>query len=112
MSIDIRNKRYHNYIKTETKVLILFDKKKEVHMLEKDTGVRAIHIYSELNEQIDFVIVVSETTDMKLLVRIIDNAYEDWFDMEGKLNLQSIPVCEFISEMIDMAGIAHWIFYK
>ena len=39
-------------------------------MLEKDSRVRAIHIYSELNEQIDFVVVVSENEDMETLTHL------------------------------------------
>ena len=81
-------------------------------MLEKDSRVRAIHIYSELNEQIDFVVVVSENEDMETLTHLIDNACEDWLDIEGNPNLQCIPICDFISDMLDMAGIAHWIFSK
>lgn len=81
-------------------------------MLEKDTRVKAIHIYSELNEQIDFVVVARETEDMETLTHLIDDACEDWFDLEINPNLQRIPICDFISHMLDTAGIVHWIFCK
>lgn len=81
-------------------------------MLEKDTRVRAIHIYSELNEQIDFVVVVSETEDMETLTHLIDNACEDWLDIEGNPNLQSIPIVDYVSDMLELAGIANMIFSK
>ncbi len=81
-------------------------------MLEKDTRLKTIHIYSELNEQIDFVVVVSETEDMETLTHLIDDACDDWFDIERNPHLQSIPICDFISHMLDLAGIAHWIFGK
>lgn len=81
-------------------------------MLEKDTRLKTIHIYSELNEQIDFVVVVSETEDMETLIHLIDDACEDWFDIKRNSHIQSISICDFISHMLDLAGIEHWIFDK
>ena len=81
-------------------------------MFNKDTRIKAIHIYSELNEQIDFVVVVRETEDIETLTHLIDDACEDWLAIESNPHLKNIPICDFISNMLDMAGITHWIFGK
>ena len=71
----------------------------------------AINIYSELNPQIDMVILVAEE-DIERAAVILENAYNNWFDLENNPNLQSIPIGDYLSDELNKAKVFHEIYYK
>mgnify|MGYP003304303773 CR=1 FL=1 len=81
-------------------------------MLSADIRVKAVHVYSDIDEEIDFVIVVSENEDKKALERMIADACEDWLTLEDNLNEHQISVYDFISDILKTAGIYFEFFYK
>lgn len=71
----------------------------------------AINIYSELNSQIDIIILVA-TEDVERATSILESVYDNWFDLEQNPELQSIPIGDYLSDELTKAGIYHEIYYR
>ena len=69
----------------------------------------AVRVYSDLNEQIDFVIFVGKDEDIEEPKRIIETAWDEWWesDEDGQ-----IPIGDYISDRLAEAGVDHDIFWK
>lgn len=71
----------------------------------------AINIYSELNPQIDIIILVAEE-DIKSITSILESAYDNWFDLEQNPELQFIPIGEYLADELTQAGIYYEIYCR
>ena len=72
--------------------------------------VEAIHIYSELNEWIEYVVILEDAGQTDEAIRIINNAYNMWFETENE-DVAFIPIGEFISSELHKANIEHTIYF-
>ena len=57
------------------------------------------------------VILVAEE-DIERAAVILENAYNNWFDLENNPNLQSIPIGDYLSDELNKAKVFHEIYYK
>lgn len=71
----------------------------------------AINIYSELNPQIDMVFLVSED-NMEYVYELLNQAYDNWFDLENNPELQSVTIGDYLSDELNKANIYHEIYYQ
>lgn len=71
----------------------------------------AINIYSELNPQIDMVFLVSED-NMEYVYELLNQAYDNWFNLELNPELQSVPIGDYLSDELRQANIYHEIYFR
>ena len=71
----------------------------------------AINIYSELNPQIDMVFLVSEE-NMEYVYDLLNQAYDNWFNLELNPELQSVPIGDYLSDELTKANIYHEIYFR
>lgn len=71
----------------------------------------AINIYSELNPQIDMIFIVSED-NMEYVYDLLNQAYDNWFNLELNPELQSVPIGDYLSDELIKANIYHEIYFR
>lgn len=69
--------------------------------------ISVINLYSDMNKQIDFIIVVENEAQVELAEQIIEEAYSNWFDLENYPELQCIPMGDHIREELNNKGIQY-----
>ena len=70
----------------------------------------AIRFYSQLNPQIDFVIVFKEENeDLQEIQEIIEKAWTEWWELD---EAASMPVGDYISKQLKSSGKGFEIFWK
>ncbi len=78
-------------------------------MVEKYTY---LHVYSELNPWIDFVITLSRSEDGDRAKQIAEQAYEDWFKVMSEAKAGDTTIFEYIKGKLEEANIKCGIFYN
>ena len=78
-------------------------------MVEKYTY---LHVYSELNPWIDFVITLSQSEDGDRAKQIAEQAYGDWFKTTSEANVGETTIFEYIKEKLEEENIKCGIFYN
>ena len=75
-------------------------------MIEVGTAIR---VYSDLNEQIDFVIFLGNDDNLVDAKSIIEAAWDEWWesDEDGQT-----PIGDYISDRLAEAGVDHDMFWK
>lgn len=66
-----------------------------------------INIYSELNDWIDFCIVLGANEDLVKAVEIAQKSYNEWFE-----NDSCEPIADYISSCLTKNDIDHEIYFK
>lgn len=74
--------------------------------------INVINVYSDLNNQIDFIVEIENESDIGRAERILEEAYNNWFDIEAYPELQSIPMAEYIEQELNRNHIQHEIYFK
>jgi len=69
--------------------------------------IKVMNLYSDMNKQIDFIIVVENEAQVELAEQIIEEAYSNWFDLENYPELQCIPIGDYIREELNNKGIQY-----
>lgn len=69
-------------------------------------------VYSDLNDQIDFIVLVENQEDLEKVQDIINQAWDNWWDLEENPDLQSIPVGDYIAEELTKGNVDFEIYYK
>lgn len=67
-----------------------------------------IHVYSEMNNWIDFCIVLVDEKDIDNAKEIVGKYYDAWFSAE---NQTDEPIMEYISGKLTEACIEHEIYF-
>ena len=71
----------------------------------------ALNVYSELNPQIDMIFIVSED-NMEYVYDLLNQAYDNWFNLELNPELQSVPIGDYLSDELNKANIYHEIYFR
>lgn len=69
--------------------------------------IKVINIYSDLNEQLDFIVEIENEFDMDRAEQIIEEAYNDWWDLEANPELQFVMMEDYIRGKLTINGIKH-----
>lgn len=72
----------------------------------------AIRVYSDFNSQINFVVCIGANEDLEKVQSIIQDAWNAWWDLENKPELQYIPIGDYFSERLKEAETDFEIYYK
>ena len=64
----------------------------------------AISIYSELTPYFDMVVLVSDD-DIDRTKEILEQAYDNWFNLELNPEIQSIAIGDYLTDELNKAGI-------
>uniref|UniRef100_UPI0040564B61 hypothetical protein n=1 Tax=Acetatifactor sp. TaxID=1872090 RepID=UPI0040564B61 len=72
----------------------------------------AIRVYSDLNNQIDFIVLIGNKEDSERAQRIINQAWDKWWDLENNPDLQYIPIGDYISEELAKGKVDFEIYFK
>lgn len=70
-----------------------------------------LNVYSELNPQIDMIFIVSED-NMEYVYDLLNQAYDNWFNLEMNPELQSVPIGDYLSDELIKANIYHEIYFR
>ena len=70
-----------------------------------------LNVYSELNPQIDMIFIVSED-NMEYVYDLLNQAYDNWFNLELNPELQSVPIGDYLSDELIKANIYHEIYFR
>lgn len=73
---------------------------------------QVFRVYSDLNEQIDFIVLVENKEDSERVQDIINQAWDKWWDLENNPDLQCIPIGDYISEELTKGNVDFEIYYK
>lgn len=76
----------------------------------KRLGGLVLNVYSELNEWIDYIFLLSSEAEYEQAAEIVQKAYDDWFDMLNK-DIQAVPIAEYIYEQLREHGIIASLYY-
>lgn len=68
---------------------------------------KCINVYSEMNDQIDFCIVVKFLSDFGIACKVIKAAYDEWFESDT-----CEAIADYISRCLLEKGIEHDIYLK
>lgn len=74
--------------------------------------INVINLYSDINEQINFIIVVENEIQVEVAEQIIEEAFSNWFDLENYPELQCIPIGDYIREELNNKGIKYEWYVK
>lgn len=69
--------------------------------------ISVINLYSDMNKQFDFIIVVEDEAQVEQTEQIMETAFSNWFDLENYPELQSIPMGDHIREELNNNGIKY-----
>lgn len=69
--------------------------------------ISVINLYSDMNKQFDFIIVVEDETQVEQAEQIMETAFSNWFDLENYPELQCIPMGDHIREELNNNGIKY-----
>ena len=78
-------------------------------MVEKYTY---LHVYSELNPWIDFVITLSQSEDGDRAKQIAEQAYENWFKTTKEVEAGDTTIFGYIKGKLEEENIKCGIFYN
>ena len=73
---------------------------------------QVFRVYSDLNEQIDFIVAVENKEDSDKVQDVINQAWNNWWDLENNPELQCIPVDDYIAEELTKGKVNFEIYYK
>lgn len=68
---------------------------------------RAIRVYSDLNEQIDFLIFIEES-DLEVAENVIEMAWEEWWELD---EVSQNPIENYISDRLDENGVEYDLYW-
>lgn len=68
-----------------------------------------INVYSEMNTWIDFCIVIGAYEDFSKAEEIVQQAYDDWFELSGA---QFEPIADYITARLTDEEIEYEIYFK
>lgn len=73
---------------------------------------QVFRVYSDLNDQIDFIVVVENQEDSERVQDVIDQAWNNWWDLENNPELQYISIGDYIAEELTKGNVDFEIYYK
>lgn len=65
-------------------------------------------MFSELNEQIDFCVILDYERDFEFTKEVIKKSYDDWWDDVDSHE----PIAEYIPNELFTQGIGHELYFK
>lgn len=74
--------------------------------------VKVLNMYSELSPQLDVIVVVHRENQEQLAEEIIAKAFDDWFELEDDLDVQSMPFGDYIESKLKEAHIGYEFYIK
>ena len=69
--------------------------------------IKVINIYSDLNEHLDFIVEIENEFEIDRAEQIIEEAYNDWWDLEANPELQFVMMGDYIRGKLTINGIKH-----
>jgi len=74
--------------------------------------IKVMNMYSDLNTQLDIIVVVHNEKQVELAERIMTKSYNDWFDLEKNSNLQQVPFCDYLESQLKQQHIGYELYVK
>ena len=72
----------------------------------KRLGGLVLNVYSEINEWIDYIFLLSSKDEYERAAEIVQKAYDDWFKLDiVDDSVQCVPIAEYIYEQLREEGI-------
>ena len=69
--------------------------------------INVINVYSDLNEHLDFIVEIENEFEIERAEQIIEEAYNDWWDLENNPELQFVMMGDYIRSKLTINGIKH-----